>query len=192
MELSCLETPLKAHGHFPLHPSANRHTSIPDLKKLRHRSSSEIGYDLRDTQSGRYYAHVPPVSHFGPHFERRPLQEEFLNNRETKEIWYSEKVLDKLSFREEYCHYSHSFHEPIQQHQYSNPYERRPKEWTTLMETEHGEYYRVSNMRQNWKELVGQAKATPLGRKHTPNMVHGKEIKDGISHARAGRSQANW
>ncbi|KAF3384112.1 hypothetical protein DPV78_012910 [Talaromyces pinophilus] len=96
-------------------------------------------YEVRDPQSGRRYAPCPAPSYYGPHFEKGHSQEEIWNTRQRKKLWRGKK-LDEVAFREEFRHRTHTFEQPVQQHQYSTPYEVRPIPWTKQMSVEYNEY----------------------------------------------------
>lgn len=129
---------------------------------------TELLYEVRDPQSGRHYAPVPVSSYYGPHFEKRPSQEEIWSSRQRKEVWHSQKRVDEVEFQNEYCRRAHTFHHwPVHQHQYSTPYEVRPIAWTNQMSAKYEEYKRIEKKKwhhsptcQGGEGYTGRSKAT--------------------------------
>lgn len=185
------DPPPKAKGQYILHSKADYYTSRPDPHRKPSWPSSEPAYEVRVPESGRRYAPLPTPSHYGPHFEKGPSQEEIWNTRKKKEIWHSEKEMDNLNVREEYRSRAHSFHEPVKRHQYSDPYEKRPVPWTDQMVAERDEYHRFSDVDRGVTQAITDAKKVRVGRKVTPIPDHGKQIMHGISIVKASRLETN-
>lgn len=127
----------------------------------------------------------PQKSHYGPHFEKGPHQEEIFDRRAAGERF----PMDHPELRDR----AHSFHHPRQQHQYTVPYEKMPQPWTSLMQAEHDYYHALSDGKEAkaYTKAIGKAMNTPVGRNTVPMIEHGDKIKAGIIPAVEGRKLAN-
>ncbi|KAI7972903.1 hypothetical protein EIK77_000790 [Talaromyces pinophilus] len=101
------------------------------------------------------------------------------------------KKLDEVAFREEFRHRTHTFEQPVQQHQYSTPYEVRPIPWTKQMSVEYNEYKILDDINKGNRISVREAKNTKVGRNYVPTEDDGRAIEEGISYVIAGRTVAN-
>lgn len=173
-----------------LHPRADSHTSSFDNKQKLSQSMTEPLYEVRHLESVRRYAPAPAPSYHGPHFEKGPSQEEIWNTRQTKEPWQFDKKVDEVAFRQEYCHRAPTFQQPVQEHQYSAPYEVRPIPWTKQMSAEYDEYKILDGSNKVNRAGVREANKTKVGRNYVPTEDHGRAIEEGISYAIAGRTMA--
>lgn len=148
-----------------LHPDSDRHT-----RPNPGRRTSETAVN------------APSPGHHGPHFHQGPAQDDIWNRRQqsNQEVSY-----------EDICGRSHSFHNPIKQPEYSNPYEKRPVPWTPRMKQEYADYkVKVETYGQN-ESAVNKAKTLPIGRKHSPEASQGRQIMTAVDLAIEGRIQAS-
>lgn len=125
-------------------------------------------------------------SHFGPHFEKGPHQEEIFDRRAGGERF--PQGHPELRGR------AHSFHPPIRQHTYTEPYEKVPQPWTNQMKTEHYHYKALSagsDSTTKHKKNVNTAKGVKVGTGHTPTKAQRDVIQKGIESADATRKLAN-
>lgn len=124
---------------------------------------------------------APPQGYHGPHFHQGPAQEDIWNRRQQNIQIPYEDIRGR----------SHSFHSPIKQHGYSNPYEIRPGSFTERMKQEYTDYHEKTESCNTNFPAVRQAKNLEIGRKHTPQAIHGRKIMAGIDLAIERRIHAN-
>jgi hypothetical protein len=146
-----------------LHPDSDRHT-----RPNPGRRTSETA------------ANTPSPGYHGPHFHQGPAQDEIWNRRQNGSVPY-EDIRGR----------SHSFHSPIKQHEFSNPYEVQPDPWTPRMEQEYADYKsKVETCNKNMRS-VRAAKQIPVGRKADPEASRGPQIMAAVDLAIEGRIQAS-
>ncbi|KAJ5439733.1 uncharacterized protein N7458_010731 [Penicillium daleae] len=124
---------------------------------------------------------APLPGYHGPHFHRGPAQEDIWNQRQQNIQISYEDIRGR----------SHTFHSPIEQHQYSNPYELRPGPFTKRMEQEYADYKKKAETCGTNRSAVKQAKNVPVGRNYVPETIHGRQIMTAVDLAIEGRIQAN-
>lgn len=186
------DPPPKAKGQYTLSQEADLHTKAPDPSNLPDYSRSEPGYDVQ-VQSQHRHTRPPPPSHFGPHFEKGPAQDELWNARGRRDVWKSENPPGPVTPREQNIHRAHSFQAPIRKHEYSRPYEKRPEGgWTPQMEAERDEYHRLSDTKvEGAEKKIAHAHAEQVGRSHQPTAAQGAVIAEGARAAKACLTRAN-
>lgn len=124
-------------------------------------------------------------SHYGPHFEKGPQQEEIFDRRAAGERF--PKGHSELRDR------AHTFHQPRQQHEYSDPYRKVPQPWTNQMTAEHRYYHALSDSKvpKTSKEVAQKAQRLRFGPKNPPTNQQGKDIEKALGSAQQGRVLAN-
>ncbi|CRG91790.1 hypothetical protein PISL3812_08842 [Talaromyces islandicus] len=159
------------------------------MSSRRTYSSSAPKYETR--RPGRVYASPPPESYHGPHFDRAMAQEQYWDSIGSREVWDPSKQLSSVAARPETYGLAHSYHESRLEHEYSDPYEKRPSPYTRRAEADYKTYKRPSDGHGEIAEQVRKYKDTPVGRNISPHDFHRDSLLEGKRLAREGRDMSN-
>ncbi|KAK1141781.1 hypothetical protein N8T08_008446 [Aspergillus melleus] len=154
-----------------------------------HYASSAPKHETRS--SGRTYARDPPPSYHGRRFEKATAQEQLWNARGGNEVWDPSKPLRSVAARPETHGRAHSFHQPIQEHKYSDPYVKRPHPYPPRVVADYKAYKDPSEGQRPFKKGAAKAKNVNTGRKAAPDDSARDALLEGMRHAKTGRDMAN-
>ena len=170
---------------------ADKHVPGRSYGRGDYYSSSEPRYETRSP--GRTYARDEPrlKPYHGPHFERALAQEELWNARGSRDVWDPDQPERSVAARPETYGRAHSTHRSRVEHQYTDPYEKRPAPYTARTEADYDAYKRPSEGHRGISDEVGRCKATPVGRKHHPHESARDSLLRGRERATDGRRMAN-
>ncbi|KAJ5578277.1 uncharacterized protein N7459_007241 [Penicillium hispanicum] len=152
----------------------------PSRKSPSARSDSH--YDIRAPRKAHQEDRRPPAYH-GPHFEKGPVQEDIWNRRANGQTVTQQDVLGR----------AHSFEPPVRRHQYSDPYETRPMDFTPRMKDEYNHYSDLtkSKLHSTYRQAARNADAVRVGRNVPPTEEQCRAIEAGFAPASAARKLAN-
>lgn len=136
------------------------------MSSRRTYSSSAPKYETR--RPGRTYASPPPESYHGRQFKNAGAQEQYWNSRGSTEVWDPSKPLSSVAARPDTYGLAHSYHESTLEHEYSDPYKKRPNPYTARTKADYDAYKRPSDGHGGIAEEVRRYKDTPVGRKTPP------------------------
>jgi hypothetical protein len=118
-------------------------------------------------------------------------QEQYWDSLGSTEVWDPYKPLSSVATRPETYGLAHSYHESRSEHEYSDPYKKRPNPYTARAKAEYQAYKAPSEGHKDISELVRKYKDTPVGRKISPHDHHRDSLLEGKRLAREGRYMAN-
>lgn len=163
--------------------------SCPKMSSHRTYSSSAPKYDTQ--RPGRTYASPTPESYHGRQFVNAGAQEQYWNSRGSTEVWDPSKPLSSVAARPDTYGLAHSYHESTMEHEYSDPYKKRPNPYTARTKADYDVYKRPSEGHGGIAEEVRRYKDTPVGRKTSPHDYHRDNLIKGKNLAKEGRDMAN-
>ncbi|CRL26731.1 unnamed protein product [Penicillium camemberti] len=124
----------------------------------------------------------PEHSKFGPHFQKGPLQEQIYERRAD-----GERIpTGHPDLRDR----AHSFHQPREHHEYSDPFKKIPKQWSRQMQAEREHYHALCDRKEE-DQAIRLADALPVGRKVKPHPNDSTVIKAGITANEAWAAHCN-
>lgn len=82
-------------------------------------------------------------------------------------------------------------HQSRMEHQYSDPYEKRPVPYTARTKADYKAYKHPSDVHGSISQRVKEAKNINVGEKTYPEDSHRDGVLTGLWHATAGRNMAN-
>ncbi|KAI9932371.1 hypothetical protein ASPWEDRAFT_27364 [Aspergillus wentii DTO 134E9] len=148
-------------------------------------------YDAR--RPGRVYASPSPERYHGRHFEKSPAQEQYWNSRGSTEVWDPLNPVNTkgLAPRPATNGLAHSYHDPILETQYSDPYKKRPNPYTARTKADYAAYKGPSEGHGAIADKVASYKDMRIGRKVSPHEHHRASLYEGQDLAVQGRNMAN-
>ncbi|QKX57662.1 uncharacterized protein TRUGW13939_04780 [Talaromyces rugulosus] len=163
------------------------------MSSRRTYSSSRV--EARPAERNRIYATPPPPPpepYHGRQFERAMVQEEYWNSRGSTQVWDPLKEMDSVAARPDTYGRAHTIcHESRLEHEYSDPYKKRPQPYTARADADYKAYKRPSEGHRVISQQVHSYKQTPVGRNVSPHEYHRDSLLEGKRLAREGRNMAN-
>ena len=170
---------------------ADKHVPGRSYGRGDYYSSSEPRYETRSP--GRTYARDEPrlKPYHGPHFERALAQEELWNARGSRDVWDPDQPERSVAARPETYGRAHSTHRSRMEHQYTDPYEKRPVPYTARTQADYDAYKKPSDGRRHISRELRERNRIPVGKNTYPEDSHREGILEGIGYARDGHRMAN-
>jgi hypothetical protein len=118
-------------------------------------------------------------------------QEEYWNSRGSTEVWDPLKTMEPVAARPETYGRAHSYHEPRLEHEFTDPYKKRPHPYTARVNADYYAYKVPSDGHGAIATQVHHYKQTPVGRNTSPHEYHRDSLLEGKRLASKGRDMAN-
>lgn len=177
---------------------ADKHTQRRSYRAGEQDSFSEPRYDTADWGTGKpgrtatYRNPHPEPSYYGPHFEKGPAQEKLWDDRKCKEVWDPRQPMRSAAARPETYGRAHSVHQSrMDQHQLSEPYQKRPMPYKSRTAADYQAYKVPSESHGAIGAEMKRYKETNVGRKHYPEDSHREDLLKAKELSKAGRCMAN-